>query len=159
MLDSFHTPQRWRRAILLLLLGLLLPAQSSLTYARSLAMLTLPQPEPVMALISVIEAPTVVQQHQHHHSSQNVDAEMVDESFSEQHHVSDTVKPCHSDVPNGKQGHDCAKCCLMGAAAPPPCAVHNQSLLLARRIFVTSSDLRSGFIPDALERPPRTQLA
>jgi hypothetical protein len=159
MSDFFHTLLLWRRAIFLVLLGLLLPAQSSLAYARSLVMLTLPQPEPVMALISVIEAPTVVQQHQHHHSSQHVDAEMDDESFSDYHHVSDTVKPCHSDAPSGKQGHDCAKCCLMGAAAPPPCAVHNQSLLVARRIFVTSSDPLSGFIPDALERPPRTQLA
>lgn len=45
----------WRRAVLLLLLGLLLPMQSSLAFARSLAMLTAPQSEPVIAQLSVNE--------------------------------------------------------------------------------------------------------
>ena len=176
MPDSFHP--RWRRAILLILLGLLLPVQSSLAYARSLAMLTTPKSEPVMALTSVIESPAVMQHHghlngqlghpnghlkshhhAHHHSSPDVEAAMTHESSSEHHHVNDTAKPCHSDSSTGNKNHDCAKCCLIGAAAPPPYAVPAQRQVLERSVFITSSDPLSGFIPDGLERPPRTQLA
>ncbi len=162
MPDSFRP--LWRRAVLLMLLGLLLPVQNSLAYARSLAMLTPPKSEPVMALITVIESPAVLHHqghpHSHHHSSQDVEMAIAHESSSDhRHHVSDIVKPCHSDSSTGNKNHDCAKCCLIGAAAPPPNAVHAQSLVMALRAFITSPDLLSGFIPDALERPPRTQLA
>ena len=176
MPDSFRP--RWRRAILLILLGLLLPVQSSLAYARSLTMLTTPKSEPVMALTSVIESPVVMQHHghlngqlghpnghlkshhhAHHHSSPDVEVAMTHESSSEHHHVNDTAKPCHSDSFTGNKNHDCAKCCLIGAAAPPSSAVHTQSLVMARQVFITSSAPLSGFIPDGLEQPPRTQLA
>ena len=169
MMDSFRP--LWRRAVLLMLLGLLLPMQNSLVYARSLAMLTAPKSEPVMGLMSVVESPTVEQHHghpndhlnrhdhAHHHSSQDVEAAIAHEISSEHHHVSDTVKSCHSDSSTGNKNHDCAKCCLIGAAAPPSSAVHIQSLVMARRDFITYSDSLSGFIPDSLERPPRTQLA
>ena len=169
MTDSFRP--LWRRAVLLMLLGLLLPMQNSLVYARSLAMLTAPKSEPVMGLMSVVESPTVEQHHghpndhlnrhdhAHHHSSQDVEAAIAHEISSEHHHVSDTFKPCHSDGPTSTQGHDCAKCCLMGAAAPPSAAVHTQSLVMARGVFISSSYSFSGFIPDGLERPPRTQHA
>ena len=149
----------WRHAILILLLGLLLPMQSSLAYARSLAMLTVPQLGLVIEQASVNKMPPVTEHHAHHHSSQNVEAAMADESSSEHHHVSDTFKPCHSDGPTSTQGHDCAKCCLMGAIAPPPCNVHSQCQVTARHALITSSDSLSGFIPDGLERPPRTQLS
>jgi hypothetical protein len=152
MPDSFSP--LWRRALLLMLLGLLLPVQNSLAYARFLAMLTPLKSEPVTAQISVKEMPTAA----HHHSSQDVRAVMNDESSTE-HHVSNTDNPCHSDAPTTTQNHDCAKCCLMGAAAPPSSAVHAQSQVMALCVFVTSSDSLSGFIPDGLERPPRTQLA
>lgn len=168
MSDSFRP--RWRRAILLMLLGLLLPVQSSLAYARSLAMLTTPQSEPVIVLTSVIESPAVVQLHghpnghlnhhhdTHHHSSPDVEAAMTHQSSSVHYHVNDTAKPCHSDSSTGNKNHDCAKCCLIGAAAPPPYAVPAQRQVIERSVFITSSDPLSGFIPDGLERPPRTQL-
>ena len=169
MLDSFRP--RWRRAILLILLGLLLPVQSSLAYARSLAMLTTPKSAPVMVQTSVIESPAVMQHHghpnghlkshhhAHHHSSPDVEVAMTHESSSEHHHVNDTAKPCHSYSSTGNKNHDCAKCCLIGAAAPPPYAVPAQRQVIERSVFITSSDPLSGFIPDGLERPPRTQLA
>jgi len=153
----------WRHAILLLLLGLLLPMQSSLAYARSLAMLTAPestyQSELVIALLPVNEMPPVTELDAHHHSSQDVEAGVNIDISSEYHHVSDAAKPCHADAPIGNPGHDCAKCCLMGAAAPPSAAVHTQSLVMVRGVFIFSSYSFSGFIPDGLERPPRTQHA
>jgi len=159
MLYLLHSLSLWRHAILILLLGLLLPMQSSLAYARSLAMLTVPQLGLVIEQASVNKMPPVTEHHAQHHSSQNVEAAMTDESSSEQHLASDTVKPCHSDGPTSTQGHDCAKCCLMGAIAPPPCNVNSQCQVTARHALITSSDSLSGFIPDGLERPPRTQLA
>jgi hypothetical protein len=153
----------WRRAILLLLLGLLLPVQSSLAYARSLAMLTAPestyQSELVIALLPVNEMPPVTEHDALHHSSQDVEVGMNVDNSPEHHHLSDAAKPCHADAPTGNPGHDCAKCCLMGAAAPPSAAVHTQSLVMARSVFISSSYSFSGFIPDGLERPPRTQYA
>ena len=149
----------WRRAVLLLLLGLLLPMQSSLAFARSLAMLTAPQSEPVIAQLSVNEMPPVTEHDTHHHSSQDVEAGMNVDISPEHHHLSDASKPCHADAPTSNPGHDCAKCCLMGAVAPPSAAVHTQSLVMARSVFISSSYSFSGFIPDGLERPPRTQLA
>ena len=149
----------WRRAILLLLLGLLLPMQSSLAYARSLAMLTAPQStyqsELVIALVSVNEMPPVTEHDAHLHSSQDVEAGMNVDISSEHHHVSDAAKPCHADAPTGNPGHDCAKCCLIGAIAPPPCNVHSPCQVTARHALITSSDSLSGFIPDGLELPPR----
>ena len=153
MTDSFRP--LWRRAVLLMLLGLLLPVQNSLVYARSLAMLTPPKSEPVMALMSVIESPAALENHGHRHSSQDVDTLTAQESSSEHHQVSDTFKPCHSDGPTSTQGHDCAKCCLIGAIAPPPCNVHSPCQVTARHALITSSDSLSGFIPDGLERPPQ----
>lgn len=161
-MTDFPSPL-WRRAILPLLLGLLLPMQSSLAYARSLAMLTAPQStyqsERVLTQLSVSEMPPVTAHLAHHHSSPDVEFAMADESSSEHHHVSDTLKPCHSDSSNGNTNHDCAKCCLIGAAAPPPYTVHALSQLIERSVFITSSHTISGFIPDGIERPPRTQLA
>jgi hypothetical protein len=161
-MTDFHHPL-WRRAILLLLLGLLLPMQSSLAYARSLAMLTAPdstyQSELVIALVLVNEMPPVTELDAHHHSSQDVEAGMNIDISSEHHHVSDAAKPCHSDSSTGNTNHDCAKCCLMGTAAPPSATVHTQSLVMARGVFNSSSYSFSGFIPDGLERPPRTQHA
>ncbi len=151
MLDSFRPLLLWRRAILLLLMGLLLPLQSSLAYARSLAMLTPPQTEPAAVLMSVKTMTTAV----HHHASTDTDVVMEHESSSEHHHVTNAVKPCHSEASAGNQNHDCAKCCLIGAAAPPSSAVHTQSVVMARQVFITTSDSLSGFIPDGLERPPR----
>ena len=152
MLDSFRPLLLWRRAILLLLMGLLLPLQSSLAYARSLAMLTSTQTEPATVLMSVKTMTTAVH---HHHASKDTDGVMEHESSSEHHHVTNAVKPCHSEAPAGNQNHDCAKCCLIGAAAPPSSAVHTQSLVMARQVFITTSNSLSGFIPDGLERPPR----
>ena len=150
MFDSFRPLLIWRRAILLLLMGLLLPLQSSLAYARSLAMLTPPQTESAAVLISAKIMTTAV----HHHASTDA-VVMEHESSSEHHHVTNAVKPCHSEASAGNQNHDCAKCCLIGAAAPPSSAVHTQSLVMARQVFITTSDSLSGFIPDGLERPPR----
>ncbi len=151
MFDSFRPLLIWRRAILLLLMGLLLPLQSSLAYARSLAMLTPPQTESAAVLISAKIMTTAV----HHHASTDADVVMEHESSSEHHHVTNAVKPCHSEASAGNQNHDCAKCCLIGAAAPPSSVVHTQSLVMARQVFITTSDSLSGFIPDGLERPPR----
>ena len=161
-MTDFRRPL-WRRAILLLLLGLLLPMQSSLAYARSLAMLTAPesthQSDVVIAPVSVNEMPLVTEHDAHHHSSQDVEAGVNIDISSEHHLASDAAKPCHSDSSTGNTNHDCAKCCLMGAAAPPSAAVHTQSLVMARSDYNTSSDSLSGYIPDGLERPPRTQHA
>lgn len=151
MFDSFRPLLIWRRAILLLLMGLLLPLQSSLAYARSLAMLAPPQTEPAAVLMSVKIMTTAV----HHHASTDADVVTEHESSSEHHHVTNAVKPCHSEASAGNQNHDCAKCCLIGAAAPPSSAVHTQSLVMARQVFVTTSGSLLGFIPDGLERPPR----
>lgn len=159
MSDLLHPLSLWRRAILLLLLGLLLPMQSSLAYARSLAMLTAtqstPPPELVIAPVSVNEMPLVTEHDAHHHSLQDVEAGVNIDISSEHHLASDAAKPCHSDSSTGNTNHDCAKCCLMGAAAPPSAAVYTQSLVMARSVFNTSSDSLSGYIPDGLERPPR----
>ena len=153
----------WRRAILLLLLGSLLPMQSSLAYARSLAMLTAPestyQSELVIALVSVNQMPPVTELDAHHHSSQDVEAGMNIDLSPEYHHASDAAKPCHSDAPTGKSGHDCAKCCLIGAVAPPPYTFQSHGLSATRRVLIIPAQLQSGFIPDGLERPPRTYPA
>jgi len=163
MFDSIRPLLLWRRAIPLLLLGLLLPVQSSLAYARSLAMLTATestnQSELVIAPVSVNEMPLVTEHDAHHHSSQDVEAGVIIDISPEHHLASDAAKPCHADAPTGKPGQDCAKCCLMGAAAPPSVAVHIQSLFMVRGVFISSSYSFSGFIPDGIERPPRTQLA
>jgi hypothetical protein len=114
-------------------------------------MLTPPQTESAAVLISAKIMTTAV----HHHASTDADVLMEHESSSEHHHVTNAVKPCHSEASAGNQNHDCAKCCLIGAAAPPSSVVHTQNLVMARQVFITTSDSLSGFIPDGLERPPR----
>jgi len=161
MSDLLGKPLLWPRAILLLLLGLLLPLQSSLAYARSVAMLTAPQStqsELVITLVSVNEMPPVTE-HAHHHSSQDFEAGMNIDLSPEYHHASAAAKPCHSDAPTGKSSHDCAKCCLIGAVAPPPYTFQSHGLSTTRRVLIIPAQLQSGFIPDGLERPPRTYPA
>ena len=156
----------YRRTLILLLVGLLLPLQSTLTYARSLTMLT---PLSAAAISPMKTLPAVNQHVQHqeqnlkhhqadHHLAHDHTSEITAE-LSTNHHVNDSFKPCHSDQQTGKISHDCAKCCLIGAAAPPPSSFSSQSLTMTRSIFITPSYFLSGFIPDGPERPPRSDLS
>jgi hypothetical protein len=148
----------YRCTLILLLVGLLLPLQSSLMYARSLTML-MPLSAPAISPMKTLPAVHQHVQHQaDHHLAHDHTSEITAE-LSTNHHVNERIKPCHSDQQTGKTSHDCAKCCLIGAAAPPPNSLSSQNLTMTRSIFITPSYFHSGFIPDGPERPPRTDLS
>ncbi len=148
----FHSLMLFRRTVILLLLGLLLPMQSTLAYARSIAMLL-----PVSSIHVMSPAPAAQETDQHHHSAHLVTASVISEHSSAQpHHPNVAAKRCHTPAKNSSACDDCAKCCLIGAAASPSCGLAAQSLETTRVVFMTCTHLLSGFIPDGLERPPRT---
>jgi hypothetical protein len=157
---SFHSLLLFHRTVILLLLGLLLPMQSTLAYARSIAMLT-----PVSSIHVMTPAPAAQETDQHHHdyhdtadhSAHLVTATVISEHSSVQpHHPNVAGKRCHTPAKNSSACDDCAKCCLIGAAAPPSCGLTAQTRETTRTVFTTTTHPLSGFIPDGLERPPRT---
>jgi hypothetical protein len=155
---SFHSLMLFRRTVILLLLGLLLPMQSTLAYARSIAMLA--PVSSIHVVMPVHYTQGIDHHHATHHSMHHVDEAVVSEQSSEpssdqQHHISVSTKSCHSPAKNSS-ACDGAKCCLIGAAAPPSCVLTAQSLETTRTVFITTTHPLSGFIPDGLERPPRT---
>lgn len=157
----------FRHGLILVLVGLLLPLQTTVTYARSLSMLI------PLSAAAISPLPTVaIHQHQqhsdqhkprhhqaHHHLAHELTSEIPPVLSTNDDYVNDSAQPCHSDQQAGKSSHDCAKCCLIGAAAPPPSSVSSQSLAMTRSVFMTPSCFLSGFIPDGPERPPRSDLA
>lgn len=183
---SFHSLMLLRRTVILLLLGLLLPLQSTLAYARSIAMLA--PVSPILVVMPMVDMQGAQQHHathnnahnnahntthqatQHsthqssHHSVRHVSAAVVSDQLSGQpseqsHHTSVAAKSCHSPEKNSSACHDCAKCCLIGAAAPPSCTTPSQSFASVRSVFTAATHPLSGFIPDGLERPPRISHA
>ena len=179
---SFHSLMLLRRTVILLLLGLLLPLQSSLAYARSIAMLA--PVSPILVVMPLVDmqgaqqhhvthniahhtnhhATHQTKHHSAHHSVHPTSAAVVLKQLSEQsseqpHHTSVAAKSCHSPEKNSSACHDCAKCCLIGAAAPPSCSMPAQSFASVRSVFTASIHPLSGFIPDGLERPPRISHA
>lgn len=179
---SFHSLMLLRRTVILLLLGLLLPLQSSLAYARSIAMLA--PVSPILVVMPLVDmqgaqqhhathniahhtnhhATHQTKHHSAHHSvhptSEAVLSDQLSEQSSEQpHHTSVAAKSCHSPEKNRSACHDCAKCCLIGAAAPPSGTMPTQSFASLRRVFTTATHPLSGFIPDGPERPPRISHA
>ena len=146
---SFHSLPLLRRTAILLLLGLLLPLQSTLAYARSFAMLA--PVSPILAVMPVSEIGAAHLHHAHQHSA----SVAVQEPLEQAHHISAAAKSCHSNAKNSSACDDCEKCCLMGAAAPPPCGESTHNLSSARFFRIAIFHPLSGFIPDGPERPPR----
>lgn len=91
-------------------------------------------------------------QHQHHHALDSI-AVMHDDASSP--HV--TEQHSHGKHDASTSCSACAACCLSIAALPFSLDwnfVHNTS----EPVVITPSPLATGYIPDGIERPPRTHL-
>ena len=146
---SFHSLILLRRTAILLLLGLLMPLQSTLAYARSIAMLA--PANPIFVVVPVFDTQPADLHHAHQHSA----SVAVEEPLEQSHHLHVAAKRCHSPAKNSSVCFDCAKGCLMGAAAPPPLSEPTRNESSVRFFHIAIFHPLSGFIPDGPERPPR----
>lgn len=152
------------RNLILLLLCCLLPAQGALAFARSVGMIShharLLQNAAVTQLAH--PAPHVAPRHTSGHP-QTAHAHHT----SHAHHAHATT-PASSDTTEksspltfSKTSHtpasctDCSKCCLVGAAAPPPVVMQAPVVSFALRTFKSTRPETAGHIPEKPERPPR----
>lgn len=152
------------RNLILLLLCCLLPLQGALAFARSVGMIShharLLQNAAVTQhahpALHVTAHPTAGHQ-QTDHAHPTSHAQHVHEAAPES---SDTTEKS-SRLTAGKAGHtpasctDCGKCCLMGAAAPPPVVMQAPIVSFVLRTVKPTRPETAGHIPEKPERPPR----
>lgn len=158
------------RKLIVLLLCCLLPVQGALTFASSAGMMShharLLQTAPVTRLtdpapvVTVHDAHGQQQEHHRHHAHH---------AQSKQHtqHAQPAALPSAGNAVKFLQssakptGHskascdDCAKCCLVGAAAPPPAAMQAPAVSFVLHTFKPVYPEVAGHIPEKPERPPR----
>lgn len=143
------------RFVIVALLSLLLPLQTSLAYARAVGMMT------VRAATATPERPALAQSpvatteqgsHADHHHPRNQHA---DQGAKKPGHFVKAAGHPASHSPSGNACDTCAKCCLTGAAAPPLIWPQAAGIAATRALFIATSDTPSCFIADAPERPPR----
>ena len=144
--SSMHTSAR---RLIILLLCCLLPLQGALAFVRSVGTIShhtrslrATTPVPTTDTASGLHA-----QHQHSHH--------------QAHHAGHGSMYKSGKVPTKSTPHsqascsDCAKCCLTGAAAPPPAVVRANSMAFVLCAFEPVSIDVAVHIPEKPERPPR----
>lgn len=152
------------RNLILLLLCCLLPVQGALAFARSVDMIShharLLQTAAVTQLAH--PSPHVTA----HHTGEHPQTDHADHASHDQHthaaapEFSDTTEKS-SSLTFSNPSHtpasctDCGKCCLMGAAAPPPVAMQASVVSFVLRTFKSTRPETAGHIPEKPERPPR----
>ena len=76
--------------------------------------------------------------------------------FVDHHLVAKTEKAVAKPAPHSKAScTDCAKCCMTGAAAPPPAAIQASATAFVRTAFKFVSIQVAFHIPEKPERPPK----
>lgn len=149
------------RLLLIALLGLLLPLQGSLAYARSVAMMTGNANAHMPASADLTQGAHFAD-HPAEHPLDHQAVQQTDHSLpappagfsSHAHqHAATAHQVAHKKI--GNACDSCAKCCLTGAAAPPMLWSAAAGMTATRVVFFPSSAPLSCFIPDGPERPPR----
>ncbi len=152
------------RRLIIALISLLLPLQTSLASARAVSMAAANTKTLTVTMRAIAvegKPPAIVQ-------SEPAPSARHDEHAGHAHHLSDRAAvlatpslaikaPAHpaSHQQSGNACDSVAKCCFTGAAAPPTMWLQSASAVAARVIFTPSSDPLSVFVPDGPERPPR----
>ncbi len=133
-----------------LLLCLILPLQAGVAMARSVRMaqhtMSMNQEDPVLlAHASPLPHQHHVHAHHEHHNATKAHPEKQGSSHKSQHAKSECS--------------NCAKCCLIGAYAPPPAMPSALTPAIDRQFDRADTSLLTHFIPEGLERPPRSLSA
>ena len=137
------------RNLIIVLLCCLLPVQGTLAFVRSVGMAShhAQALQPVaLATATNMMAGANHSLHNNHHQAHNPESLSVDKSEN---------PPAKSGLHSQASCTDCAKCCLAGAAAPPPAAIQPRAVpfvLSAVRLASIEAALR---LPENPERPPR----
>jgi hypothetical protein len=154
------------RNLIVLLLCCLLPVQSALAFARSAGMVS----HHARWLQTAMFAPGADSSPLH----RAVDAQRhlpQDHSAHQDHHAH-SFHPPATLSPSGKAAKfqqsaakasehspasctDCSKCCLTGAAAPPPAAMQAPAVSFVLQTFKPVCPEAAGHLPEKPERPPR----
>jgi len=140
---------RSARNLIIVLLCCLLPVQGTLAFVRSVGMAShhAQALQPVaLATATDIMPGANHSSHHNHHQVHHPGFLSVDKSEK---------PPAKSALHSQASCTDCAKCCLTGAAAPPPAAVQPGAVsfvLSAVRLASVEAALR---LPENPERPPR----
>jgi len=137
------------RHLIVLLCCCLLPVQGALAVARSVGMAT----HHARALEAVVLATatdtmsvTDDQLHHDHHSAHDSGHLSV---------IKPEKPPVIATLHSQASCTDCAKCCLTGAAAPPPAAIETRAVSFVLAAFKPRSIEVAVHVPEKPERPPR----
>lgn len=161
---KFKSMRVMYRNLILLLLCCLLPVQGALAFARSVGMIShharllqtaeaTQQTDPVPDVTAQHTGGHLQTDHAHHAShAQHVHAAAPESSDNaEKFSLLTTKKPRHSPA----SCTDCGKCCLMGAAAPPPVVMQTPVVSFVLQTFKSTQPETAGHIPEKPDRPPR----
>lgn len=145
------------RSLIVLLLCWLLPVQGALAFARSAGMIShharLLRIDTVRS--SAERVPQLAVHHAHgQHQAQHA---QTDPLLADASSVTFEKFPVKSVQHAPASCTDCGKCCLMGAAAPPPAVLQTQAVTMVIRTAKPASSDRAAYIPEKPERPPRRQ--
>ena len=137
------------RNLIVFALCCLLPVQGALAFARSVGTVSHHtrslQATPLVAATDTLSG--LPDKYQHvHHQAHHTGHGSVDKSEK---------SPAKSKPHSQASCTDCAKCCLTGAAAPPPAAVQASSIAFVLSAFEPVSIDVAVHIPENPERPPR----
>lgn len=152
------------RNLILLLLCCLLPLQGALAFARSVGMMSHHARLLQVAVVTqqTDPAPDVTAQHtdghlQTDHAHHASHAQHVSAAAPESSDNAEKLSPLTAKQPRHSPAYctDCGKCCLMGAAAPPPVVMQTPVVSFVLRTFKSTQPETVGHIPDKPERPPR----
>jgi len=158
------------RKLIVLLLCCLLPVQGALAFVRSVGMMShharLLQTAPVTRLadpapvVTAHDANGQQQAHHEHHAhhtqnkqhTQHAQPAALPFAGNAVKFLQSSAKPAgHSKASCA----DCAKCCLVGAAAPPPAVMQAPAVSFVLHTFKPVCPEVAGHIPEKPERPPR----
>ncbi len=152
------------RNLILLLLCCLLPVQGALAFARSVGMIShharLLQTAAVTQLAHPAPHVTAHRTSGHPQTDHAHHASHAQHAHAAASESSDTTEKS-SRLTAGTAGHtpasctDCGKCCLTGAAAPPPVVMQAPVVSFVLRTFKSTRPETAGHIPEKPERPPR----
>ena len=137
------------RHVIIVLLCCLLPVQGALAFVRSVGMASHhAQALQAVALVTATDSvpgakhPT----HHNHHQAHQPGLLLVDKSEK---------PPAKSTLHSQASCTDCAKCCLAGAAAPPPNTIQPSAVSFVLSAVTPVSVEAVVRMPENPERPPR----